>query len=64
LARAKNNRLKFFENTTNKTIDLAIAMTEAIGAGDWRLWYLYRDQLENLTVDEPSKCSEKILQKF
>jgi zinc protease len=59
LARAKNNRIKFFENTTNKTIDLAIALTEAIGAGDWRLWFLYRDRMEKLTVAEVQSAAMK-----
>ncbi len=59
LVRAKNNRMKLFENTTNKTMDLAIALTEAIGAGDWRLWFWYRDQLENLTLDQVKEVAKK-----
>jgi zinc protease len=59
LARAKNNRIRFFENTTNKTMDLAIALTEAIGAGDWRLWFWYRDQLENLTLNDVKEAARK-----
>ena len=59
LSRAKNNRIKFFENTTNKTMDLAIAITEAIGAGDWRLWFWYRDQMENLTLANIKDVAKK-----
>ncbi len=59
LNRAKNNRIKFLENTTNKTMDFAIALTEAIGAGDWRLWFWYRDQLENLTLAEVKEAAKK-----
>jgi zinc protease len=59
LSRAKNNRIKFFENTTNKTMDLAIALTEAIGAGDWRLWFWYRDQLEKLTVNDVKEAAAR-----
>jgi zinc protease len=59
LARAKNNRIKFFENTTNKTMDLAIALTEAIGAGDWRLWFWYRDQMENLTLNDVKEAAKR-----
>jgi zinc protease len=59
LQRAKNNRLKFFENTTSKTMDLAIALTEAVGAGDWRLWFYYRDQLENLQVSDVQAVAKK-----
>ena len=59
LARAKNNRLKFIENTTSNTIDLAIALTEVIGAGDWRLLYLYRDRIEKLTVADVQAAAKK-----
>jgi zinc protease len=59
LARAKNNRIKSFENITNKTLDLAIAITEAIGAGDWRLWFWYRDQMENLTLTDVKDAAKK-----
>ena len=59
LARARNNRLKFFENITNKTMDLAIMLTEVIGAGDWRLWYLYRDRIEKLTINDLQEVAKK-----
>ncbi|WP_121352478.1 M16 family metallopeptidase [Flavisolibacter nicotianae] len=59
LQRAKNNRLKFIEDQTNKTTDFAIALTEAIGAGDWRLWFRYRDQIENLTVSDVQAAAKK-----
>ncbi len=59
LARAKNNRIKFLENTTNRTIDFSIALTEAIGAGDWRLWFWYRDQLEKLTVTDVREAARR-----
>ena len=52
LARAKNNRLKYIEDAMAKTMDFAIALTEYIGAGDWRLWFLHRDRMEKLTVDD------------
>ncbi len=48
---AKNNLLKRFSNTTNNSIELAIMLTEIVGAGDWRLWFLYRDELEKVTTD-------------
>lgn len=59
LNRAKNNRLKYFENTTSKTIDLAINLTEFIGAGDWRLWFWYRDQIENLTLNDLKEVAKR-----
>lgn len=59
LVRAKNNRLKFLENTTSKTMDFSIALTEFIGAGDWRLWFWYRDQIENLTLQDLKDAAKK-----
>jgi zinc protease len=52
LTRAKNSLLKYIEDASSKTTDFAIALTEVIGAGDWRLWYLYRDRIEKLTTAE------------
>jgi len=59
LNRAKNARIKFFENTTSKTIDFAIILTETIGAGDWRLWFWYRDQIEKLTLADVKEAASK-----
>ncbi|MBM3415158.1 MAG: insulinase family protein [Bacteroidetes bacterium] len=52
LNRAKNNRLKYIEDAMAKTTEFAIGLTEYIGAGDWRLWFLHRDRVEKLTVDD------------
>lgn len=43
LTRAKNSLMKSIENVNNNTVNLAISLTEFIGAGDWWLWFLYRD---------------------
>ncbi|MBS1607175.1 MAG: insulinase family protein [Bacteroidetes bacterium] len=59
LTRAKNNRLKYIENTNSKIIDLAIGITEYIGAGDWRLWFLNRDRIENLTLADVQEVAKK-----
>jgi zinc protease len=59
VARARNNRIKFLENTISRTMDLAIALTEAIGAGDWRLWFWYRDQLEKLTAADVKEAARR-----
>ena len=50
LTRARNTLVKGFENLASRTTDLAITLTEFIGAGDWRLLFLSRDRLEKLTV--------------
>lgn len=59
LTRAKNNILKGIENTTSKTINWAIALTEFVGAGDWRLWFLYRDRIEKLTLGDVQAAARK-----
>ncbi|MCX6317202.1 MAG: pitrilysin family protein [Bacteroidetes bacterium] len=50
LTRAKNLILKGVEDNMAKTINWSIGLTEFIGAGDWRLWFYYRDQVEKLTI--------------
>jgi zinc protease len=59
LKRAKNELLKQFENTFNKTEDLAISLTEYVGAGDWRLYFLDRDNIEKLTVADLQNAAKK-----
>lgn len=59
LKRAKNELLKQFENTYNKTIDLTVALTENIGAGDWRLFFIDRDNVEKLTLADIQNVAKK-----
>jgi zinc protease len=59
LTRAKNNRLKYIENTNNKIINLSIGITEFIAAGDWRLWFLSRDRIEQLKVADVQEVAKK-----
>ncbi|WP_428225091.1 M16 family metallopeptidase [Flavobacterium sp.] len=57
--RAKAKILKSLENTQNNTINYAIALTEIIGAGDYRLGLLYRDAIEKLTVADVERVAKK-----
>ncbi|MGN6343235.1 MAG: M16 family metallopeptidase [Ginsengibacter sp.] len=57
--RAKNTLLKGFDNVNNNTLNLAISLTEQIGAGDWRLWYLNRDRIEKLTIADIERAAKK-----
>ncbi len=59
LTRAKNTLLKYFEDLTSRTNDLAIALTEFVGAGDWRLLFLARDRVEKLTLAEVQAAAKK-----
>lgn len=59
LTRAKNASLKQIENAMSRTPYFAIALTEFVGAGDWRLWFLYRDRVEKLTLQDIQAVAKK-----
>ncbi len=59
LTRAKNTILKGMEDAMTQTTNFAVALTEFVGAGDWRLWFLYRDRIEKLTVADLQKVAKK-----
>lgn len=56
---AKNSLLKRFSNTNNNSIEMAIMLTELVGAGDWRLWFLYRDNLEKISLEHVKAVAAK-----
>lgn len=57
--RAKAKLLKNLDNMKNSTIWFTINFTEVIGAGDYRLHFLYRDAVENLTLDDVKRVAER-----
>ena len=59
LTRAKNTLNKYMEDLQAKTTDFAIALTEFVGAGDWRLAFLYRDRVEKLTLNDVQAAAKK-----
>lgn len=59
LDRAKTKIIKNIENLKNNTLGLSINLTEIIGAGDYRLLFLYRDAVENLTLDDIKRVATK-----
>ena len=58
LDRAKANLLKNVEATKNSTLGYAIQLTEIVGAGDYRLFNLYRDNIERLTVEDINRVAK------
>jgi zinc protease len=60
-ARAKSVALKNFELTMNSSERLGLQLSEAIGAGDWRLFFLNRDQIRNATVADVQAAALKYL---
>lgn len=57
--RAKAALLKYYENAQNNTIGYVIGLTEIIGSGDYRLGFLYRDNLENLTLADIQRVARR-----
>ena len=50
LERAKQQLLKGIDLARNDTMRLTIGLTEALAAGDWRLFFINRDRIEKLDL--------------
>ncbi len=59
LDRAKNALEKQVSDLKNNTVDFCIGLAEIIGAGDWRLFYIYRDRVDALTLADVQACLKK-----
>lgn len=59
LNRAKSKLIKDIENQKNNTIGFAIGLTEIIGAGDYKLGFIYRDNVEALTLADINRVAQK-----
>lgn len=58
LNRAKTKLMKDLENLQNNTLYLTINLTEIIGAGSYKLGFLYRDNVEALTLDDINRVAK------
>lgn len=61
LDRARNKLLLDWDATYNDPQRLGVALSEAIAAGDWRLFFLQRDRFRNLTLEEVQSAAERWL---
>lgn len=61
VARAKQNLAKQIELASSDTARLTIALTESLASGDWRLFFLQRDQLDKVTTAQVQAAAEKYL---
>lgn len=59
LKRAKAKLIKSIENQKNNTINFAINLTELIGAGNYKLGFLYRDNVEKLSLADVKSVAAK-----
>ncbi len=59
--RAKAKWLKQYDQISRNSAFLGTYMSEYIGAGDWRLSFITRDRVENMTVDKVNKAIQSYL---
>ncbi|CAM3041968.1 insulinase family protein [Chryseobacterium flavum] len=59
LKRAKAKLIKDIDDGKNNTINYAIGLTEIIGAGNYKLGFLYRDNVENLKPEDINRVAQK-----
>ena len=63
LARAKNSILKQRELRAGNTTALATELSEWAAQGDWRLYFLYRDRVEALALNDVQQVAERYLRR-
>jgi zinc protease len=59
LDRAKNAILKDLSNSQNNTVGFSVDLAEFIAAGNWKLFYLYRDRIKSLTLGDVQQTLKK-----
>ncbi|MFV9473849.1 M16 family metallopeptidase [Advenella sp. RU8] len=61
LDRAKNNWLTQWDELFASTEQMAIGLSEAIASGDWRLFFLERDRVKNITLADVQRAIQTYL---
>ena len=59
IKRAQAALMKQIDNIKNNTVYQAVNLTEIIGAGDYRLDFIYRDNVEKVTLADVKRVAEK-----
>jgi len=59
LDRAKAEQARLYDQMAQHTDRLATALSESMAAGDWRLYYLSRDNIQALTLAQVQAAAEK-----
>jgi zinc protease len=55
--RARNAILKDIDLTVNNSARIGLQMSESIGAGDWRLFFLDRDRVRKVTAEDVARVA-------
>lgn len=55
--RAKNELVKNIELMFNSSERIGLSLSESIGAGDWKLLFLNRDRVKNVTLDDVKRVA-------
>ncbi len=61
VARAKAAFLKQIETTISGADRLGLALSNWMGMGDWRLFFLYRDRLKQVSVEDVTRVARQYL---
>jgi len=59
--RAKNELIKNIELMFNSSERIGLTLSESIGAGDWRLLFLTRDRVKEVTLDDVKRVAAQYL---
>jgi zinc protease len=57
--RAKSQTARYLDQVTRDSENFAKMLTEFIALGDWRTFFLFRDAVENVTLEEVNQVAEK-----
>ena len=57
VAKAKERIANGYENSFANVNSVAMALTESVAAGDWRLYFLQRDRIAAVTVDDVNRVA-------